>query len=45
MGNLIRGLIKNHRVRFLACNTKDIILLLHILGREKSRDILECLIP
>lgn len=25
MGNLIRGLIKNHRVRFLACNTKDIV--------------------
>jgi len=25
MGKLIRGLIKNHRVRFLACNTRDIV--------------------
>lgn len=25
MGKLIRGLIKDHRVRFLACNTKDIV--------------------
>ena len=28
----------------LTCNTKDIILLLHVLGREKSRDISEGLI-